>query len=66
VPKLPTVDLEVSTGDRYRYGLPAGATDDELADAIARVWRIRDDRYSDLRTEATADLKRVEMSHIGG
>ncbi|MXY35970.1 MAG: GTP 3',8-cyclase MoaA [Dehalococcoidia bacterium] len=55
-----------STGFDLRALLRAGATDDELADAIARVWRIRDDRYSDLRTEATADLKRVEMSHIGG
>ncbi|MDE2932837.1 MAG: GTP 3',8-cyclase MoaA [Chloroflexota bacterium] len=55
-----------STGFDLRALLRGGATDDELADAIARVWRIRDDRYSDLRTEATADLKRVEMSHIGG
>lgn len=55
-----------STGFDLRALLRGGATDDELAEAIARVWRIRDDRYSDLRTEATADLKRVEMSHIGG
>ena len=55
-----------ATGVDLRAPLRAGATDQELADAIARVWRIRDDRYSDLRTEATADLKRVEMSHIGG
>lgn len=55
-----------STGFDLRAPMRAGASDDELSDAIARVWRIRDDRYSDLRTEATADLKRVEMSHIGG
>lgn len=55
-----------ATGFDLRALLRAGASDDDLADAIARVWRIRDDRYSDLRTEATADLKRVEMSHIGG
>ena len=31
-----------------------------------RVWRVRDDRYSDLRTEATADLPKVEMFAMGG
>ena len=55
-----------ATGFDLRALLRNGAGDDELAEAIARVWRIRDDRYSDLRTEATTDLKRVEMSHIGG
>jgi hypothetical protein len=37
-----------------------------LREAIARVWRVRDDRYSDLRTAATADLPRVEMFAMGG
>ena len=55
-----------ATGFDLRALLRGGADDGEVADAIARVWRIRDDRYSDLRTEATADLQRVEMSHIGG
>ena len=55
-----------SSGFDLRALLRGGFTDDEIADAIARVWRIRDDRYSDLRTEATHELKRVEMSHIGG
>ena len=55
-----------ATGFDLRALLRAGAGDDALAEAIARVWRIRNDRYSDLRTEATTDLKRVEMSHIGG
>ena len=55
-----------ATGFDLRALLRGGADDGEVADAIARVWRIREDRYSDLRTEATADLQRVEMSHIGG
>jgi len=55
-----------SSGFDLRPLLRGGFTDDEIADALARVWRIRDDRYSDLRTEATHELKRVEMSHIGG
>jgi hypothetical protein len=29
-------------------------------------WRRRDDRYSELRTEATADLPRAEMHKLGG
>jgi cyclic pyranopterin phosphate synthase len=43
-----------------------GATDASLREAIARVWRVRDDRYSELRTEATADLPRLEMFAMGG
>jgi cyclic pyranopterin phosphate synthase len=43
-----------------------GATDDELAARVQGVWSVRDDRYSDLRTAATADLPKIEMSYIGG
>ena len=43
-----------------------GASDDELSAAIGDIWRVRDDRYSELRTAATADLPKVEMSYIGG
>lgn len=44
----------------------AGATDDEISQAIARVWHKRADRYSELRSENTVTLPKVEMSHIGG
>ncbi len=44
----------------------AGATDDEISQAIARVWHKRTDRYSELRSENTVTLPKVEMSHIGG
>ncbi len=44
----------------------SGATDDELSEAIARVWSKRTDRYSELRSENTIALPKVEMSHIGG
>ena len=44
----------------------AARRDDELREAIAGVWRVRDDRYSELRTAATADLPRVEMFAMGG
>jgi len=49
-----------------RAVLRDGVTDDELADRVATIWRGRGDRYSELRSAATSDLPRVEMSHIGG
>ena len=42
------------------------ATDEECAWRSRGVWSRPDDRYSDLRTEATADLPRVEMFAMGG
>ncbi|HEX8618514.1 MAG TPA: GTP 3',8-cyclase MoaA [Thermoanaerobaculia bacterium] len=58
--------LFAGSGHDLRALLRAGAADDELETAIARVWRNRDDRYSDIRTDATPSLHKVEMSHIGG
>ena len=43
-----------------------GATDEELEAAVRAVWGGRADRYSDLRSAATKDLDKVEMSYIGG
>jgi GTP 3',8-cyclase len=53
-------------GHDLRAPLRSGATDEELATEIAALWRSRDDRYSDLRSEATEGLPRVEMFAIGG
>jgi cyclic pyranopterin phosphate synthase len=41
-------------------------TDAQIADAIAAIWTSRDDRYSELRSEETVGLKKIEMSFIGG
>jgi cyclic pyranopterin phosphate synthase len=49
-----------------RSGLAGDALDTELRDRIAAVWAGRDDRYSELRTEATSHLPRVEMFAVGG
>jgi cyclic pyranopterin phosphate synthase len=43
-----------------------GTSDDDLAAAITGVWALRTDRYSELRSAATVDLPKVEMSYIGG
>jgi cyclic pyranopterin phosphate synthase len=53
-------------GHDLRDLMRAGATNEEISDAIARVWHKRTDRYSELRSENTVDLPKVEMSHIGG
>ncbi len=53
-------------GHDLRVSLRGEATDEALAEEIAALWRVRDDRYSDLRSEATEGLPRVEMFAIGG
>jgi cyclic pyranopterin phosphate synthase len=55
-----------AVGHDLRALLRGGQSDDEIRDAIASIWRIRDDRYSELRSAATTLLPKVEMSHIGG
>jgi cyclic pyranopterin phosphate synthase len=42
------------------------ATDSQISAAIGRIWRGRADRYSELRSEATVGLEKIEMSYIGG
>jgi GTP 3',8-cyclase len=43
-----------------------GMGDDEIAGAIAGIWSLRNDRYSEIRTAETAKARKVEMSFIGG
>jgi cyclic pyranopterin phosphate synthase len=58
--------LFASTGPDLRALLRGGASDDDILEVLTNGWRGRGDRYSDLRTEATPSLPKVEMSHIGG
>jgi cyclic pyranopterin phosphate synthase len=58
--------LFATRGTDLRALLRSGATDEELRNAIAGVWTRRTDRYSEIRTERTSDLPRIEMSYIGG
>jgi cyclic pyranopterin phosphate synthase len=53
-------------GTDLRAMLRGGASDEELRTAISDVWQKRVDRYSELRSAATQDLPKVEMSYIGG
>jgi GTP 3',8-cyclase len=53
-------------GHDLRAVVRGGATDAELSAEIGRVWNRRADRYSEIRSENTVDLPKVEMSYIGG
>ena len=53
-------------GHDLRALIRNGASDEELAAALRGIWGTRADRYSELRSAATVDLPKVEMSYIGG
>ncbi len=62
--------LFASQGHDLRPLIRGGATDAQLASAIAAIWQGRSDRYSELRAslppESSTGTRRVEMSYIGG
>jgi GTP 3',8-cyclase len=59
--------LFASRGHDLRAMVRSEISDAELDEKLRGLWRMRDDRYSELRTQGTPiDLPRVEMSHIGG
>jgi cyclic pyranopterin phosphate synthase len=58
--------LFATQGHDLRALVRGGKSDDEIRDAIAAVWTERVDRYSELRSEQTSDLHKIEMSFIGG
>ncbi len=53
-------------GHDLRALVRGDASDEELCEAIGRIWSRRTDRYSEIRSGNTADLPKVEMSYIGG
>ncbi|HEX5139548.1 MAG TPA: GTP 3',8-cyclase MoaA, partial [Dehalococcoidia bacterium] len=53
-------------GHDLRSILRSDASDEELEDAIRSIWSFRADRYSEIRSEDTLSLHKVEMSRIGG
>ena len=58
--------LFATSGHDLRALLRSGANDEELHAAISTVWSKRADRYSEMRSEKTIPLKKIEMSYIGG
>lgn len=62
--------LFASEGWDLRGLLRGGASDAEIAAALAPIWQRRGDRYSELRASLPASTgaqgRRIEMSYIGG
>ena len=58
--------LFAAAGNDLRALLRSGADDASLHARMRAIWRVRDDAYSEARSDATAGLPRVEMSYIGG
>lgn len=61
--------LFAGIGTDLKAPLRAGATDDEMAEMICRIWSGRADRYSEVRQPEQAELRRqrrIEMYQIGG
>ncbi|MCX7892307.1 MAG: GTP 3',8-cyclase MoaA [Burkholderiales bacterium] len=58
--------LFADSGYDLRALVRGGAGDAEISEAIARIWSVRADRYSEIRTAETARQRKVEMSYIGG
>ena len=58
--------LFATEGIDLRTLLRGGATDDEIGNHVAATWSQRADRYSEIRSENTRALPKIEMSYIGG
>ncbi|MBX3665394.1 MAG: GTP 3',8-cyclase MoaA [Burkholderiales bacterium] len=58
--------LFATRGHDLRSLIRGGAGDNEILDRLRGVWSARADRYSEIRSEQTVPLKKIEMSYIGG
>lgn len=58
--------LFANNGYDLRTLLRSGANDEALAARLASIWIPRNNRYSEIRGQATAGAQKIEMSYIGG
>ncbi len=58
--------LFATHGYDLRTLLRGGSADDQIGNYLATIWSQRADRYSEIRSERTAALPKIEMSYIGG
>jgi len=58
--------LFATKGHDLRSLLRGGASDDDITDVISGVWQSRGDRYSEIRSEETVTLPKIEMFYVGG
>jgi cyclic pyranopterin phosphate synthase len=60
--------LFAQLGTDFRLALRRGDSDKDLFSLLSRIWGLRNDRYSEIRSEAIKEenQRKVEMSYIGG
>jgi cyclic pyranopterin phosphate synthase len=58
--------LFATQGYDLRSLLRGSRADEEIASYLAAIWTPRADRYSEVRSERTVALPKIEMSYIGG
>ena len=58
--------LFAAHGHDLRALVRGGASDGEILRSLVDLWSVRGDRYSEIRGEQTAVLRKIEMSYIGG
>ncbi len=58
--------LFASDGYDLRRLLRGGADDEYISEFLHGIWSRRSDRYSEMRNSETKELRKVEMSYIGG
>ena len=58
--------LFATQGHDIRQMLRGESSDQEILDYVTGIWRVRGDRYSEIRSDATVKLQKIEMSYIGG
>ena len=58
--------LFATGGNDLRTLLRAEVPDAAIEEAIRAIWTKRADRYSEIRSSATQEIKKIEMSYIGG
>lgn len=58
--------LFATHGNDLRALLRSGIGDEDLVQALKGIWKQRNDRYSEIRSDATTGLPKIEMSYIGG
>jgi cyclic pyranopterin phosphate synthase len=58
--------LFATHGHDLRALLRGGGADEGISNYLAAIWSQRADRYSEIRSERTVALPKIEMSYIGG
>ncbi|MEP6944241.1 MAG: GTP 3',8-cyclase MoaA [Betaproteobacteria bacterium] len=58
--------LFATTGYDLRALLRNGSSDSAIGNYLAAIWLQRADRYSEIRSENTVAIPKIEMSYIGG